>query len=191
MALMNKFKKIFWILCNKLLFKHLGKKSYIKKPLMLNGKKYISLGNNVNFREGARIECVDKWLDKKFEPSIIVGDNTVFEQHIHLTTAGTIEIGKNCSILARTMITSIEHDYSKINIPILKQKINVSNVKIGDNCFIGMDVKIFPGVSIGDNVIIGANSIVMCDLPSYTVAVGTPAKVIKKYDFGKGLWIKI
>ena len=53
-------------------------------------------------------------------------------------------------------------------------------VTIGDNCWIGGSVSILPGVSIGDNVTIGAGSVVVKDIPSGSVAAGNPAKVIKR-----------
>ena len=88
-------------------------------------------------------------------------------------------------------MSTCSHTYSFVNIPITSQKLESKPVKIGNNCFIGMDVKVFPGVTIGDNVIIGANSIVTQDIPSFSVAVGSPAKVIKMYDFNTNRWIRI
>ena len=49
----------------------------------------------------------------------------------------------------------------------------------------------YPGVTIGKNSVIGANSVVTKDIPDYCVAVGAPAKVIKKYDFESGKWLKV
>ncbi len=89
------------------------------------------------------------------------------------------------------MITNIDHNYEKLNTPSCEQGITVTDVKIGNYCFVGMNAKIFPGVTIGDNVIVGANSIVTHDIPSYSVVVGAPAKIIKKYDFDKKHWIKV
>ena len=89
------------------------------------------------------------------------------------------------------MISSIVFDYLFIGKKVHEQDLIVSDVKIGNYCFIGMDVKVFPGVTIGDNVIVGANSIVMNDIPSYSVCVGVPAKVIKKYNFHTKQWEKV
>ncbi|WEE24631.1 acyltransferase [Aeromonas hydrophila] len=57
--------------------------------------------------------------------------------------------------------------------------VDYGNVVIGDNCWIGANVFINQGVIIGDNVVIGANAVVTKDIPSYSVAVGVPARVIK------------
>ncbi len=188
---MFKLGKVLYSKFNFPFYKEIGKSAFVYKPMLVEGKKYIQLGRNVFFRNGARIECIDRWLDNKYSPKLIIGENTSFEQDAHITTAGELKIGKNCTFSARTMITTINHEFDDLGNDILNQGIVIKNVCIGENCFIGMDVKIFPGVTIGDNVIIGANSIVMSDVPSNSIAVGTPAKVIKKYDFELKKWIRI
>ncbi len=165
-----------------------GKKSLIYNPLLITNKKNIYMGDNVFFRDGARIEIIKEWQNQKFDSKLVIGSNTSFEQNSHITSAGSIKIGHDCVFSARTMITNINHDYKTLSTNVLKQKLICNDVVIGDYCFVGMDVKIFPGVTIGDNVIIGANSIVMHDIPSYCVAVGCPAKVIKKYNFDSKEW---
>lgn len=176
---------------NKLCYKNFGRKSCIYKPLNITGKKYISIGDNCNISEGARIEAIDSWDNQNFTPSIEIGDNTSIENNLHMTAAGDLKIGHDCVILSRALITNINHNYGDVHIKIYKQGLIVKKTEIGDYCFIGMDVKIFPGVTIGNNVIIGANSIVMNDLPSYSVCVGAPAKVIKKYNNQLKTWERI
>ncbi len=126
-----------------------------------------------------------------FNPSIEIGDNTSFQQNAHITSAGILKIGKNCSFVADVLITNIDHDYSNLEEPKDKQKLIVNETIIGDNCFVGMRASIFPGVHIGNNVIIGTNAIVTHDVPPYSVVVGAPAKIIKKYDFDKKEWISV
>ncbi len=174
----------------KICFKKLGSRSVFIKPIRIYGKHNISLGDNVKFGEFSRVEALDEWRGTKYYPNLVIGNNTSFEQSAHITCASNLIIGENCTFSSRVMITTISHDYSQINKSVLDNEIHTSDVKIGNNCFIGMDVKIFPGVQIGDNVIIGANSIVMHDLPSYTVCVGVPAKPIKKFNFELGVWEK-
>ena len=152
-------------------YKKFGKMSCIYKPLMINGRKYISIGKYCNISEGARLEAISKWGNQNLNPSIEIGDNTSIENFLHLIAA--------------------DHDYLFIGKKVHEQDLIVSDVKIGNYCFIGMDVKVFPGVTIGDNVIVGANSIVMNDIPSYSVCVGVPAKVIKKYNFHTKQWEKV
>ena len=64
-------------------------------------------------------------------------------------------------------------------------------VHIGENVWVGAGTVIVPGVTIGKNSVIGAGSVVTKDIPDYSVAVGNPAKVIKRYDINKQKWIRI
>ena len=71
------------------------------------------------------------------------------------------------------------------------EQILISNdVKIGRNCWIGEKVTILPGVTIGNNVIIGAGSVVTKSFEDNTIIAGCPAKCIKKYNFDKNQWEK-
>lgn len=176
---------------HRLSYKRFGRKSCIYKPINISGKKYISIGNNCNISEGARIEAINKWGNQRFAPSIEIGDNTSIENNLHMTSACKLKIGHDCTILSRAMITNINHNYNRINKKVNEQDLIVSDIEIGNYCFIGMDVKIFPGVKIGDNVIVGANSIVMNNLPPYSVCVGVPARVIKKYNVLTKSWERI
>lgn len=66
--------------------------------------------------------------------------------------------------------------------------LEVKNIKIGQGCWIGDNVCILPGVTIGEKVILGTGSIVTKNIPAYTIAVGNPAKVVKKYNMDVGCW---
>lgn len=88
-----------------------------------------------------------------------------------------IEIGDNVTLAPRVHILC--HDAST------KQFLNytkIGRVTIGNNVFIGAESVVLPGVTIGDNVVIGANSTVTHDIPSNSVAVGSPARVISTLD---------
>ena len=64
-------------------------------------------------------------------------------------------------------------------------------VHIGKDCLIGMNSVILPGTRLGNHCVVGANSTVCGDYPDYCVIAGSPAKIIKKYDFDKKSWIKL
>ena len=75
------------------------------------------------------------------------------------------------------------------NIPYKDQKLLCESVAIGSGCWIGENVVILPGVSVGDKAIIGAGSIVTNDIEAYTMVGGNPAKVLKRYDFDSHKWL--
>ena len=82
------------------------------------------------------------------------------------------------------------HGYKLINVPIIDQPVEQLNeVQIDEGSWLGEHVCII-GASIGKHCVIGANSIVNKDIPDYSIAVGTPARVIKRYNFDTKLWQK-
>ena len=70
----------------------------------------------------------------------------------------------------------------------MSQPLIGKKVTIGDGCWIGEKVIVLPGVTIGEKSVIGGGSVVTKDVPSYAIAVGNPARVIKKYNFETHKW---
>ena len=91
----------------------------------------------------------------------------------------------------KVYISDNVHDYHNIEIPVKEQPIvQKKEVCIGEGAWLGENVCVI-GASVGKHSVVGANSVVTKDIPDYCVAVGIPARVIKKYDFDKKEWIKI
>ncbi len=109
---------------------------------------------------------------------VTIGDNTSIGEYSHMWGQGGIFIGKNVLIAAHCCISSLNHNYSA---PIITFGGVIANpVVIEDDVWLGYNVVILPGVTIGQGSVIGAGSVVVKDIPPYSVAVGNPAKVIKK-----------
>lgn len=172
-------------------FKAFGNNSNIIKPFRIVGKKYIEIGKNVIIRHGLRMEAIDKWNGVEYTPCIKIADNVGIQQNCHITCAESIIIGEYTSILPCVMITDITHQYNDLTVPPGCADIKVNPVSIGKYCMIGFSSAIMPGVKIGDNCIVGANSVVTHDLPNGSVAVGSPAKIIKRYDYLLNRWEKV
>lgn len=173
-------------------FKWIGSGSVIYRPLFINNPQFISIGNHVTIRGGARLEVVRN--HKNITPSLVIGDNTNIEQNVHIVCHRRIQIGANVSITGNCSIVDVTHPYEnvddvlKIGARILDEE---SFVEIGDGSFIGFGSAILPNVRIGNYVIIGTHSVVMTDIPDYSVAVGTPARVIKRYDPVTKQWLRV
>jgi serine acetyltransferase len=173
-------------------FKRMGKDSLIIKPISIQNPQYIELGDNVFIRDGARIETYITSPNRM--PELIIGDNTNIEQNAHIICHNRIHIGSNVSITGNCTIIDTTHPYEDVNNPI---KIGArildddAYVEIGDGCFIGFGSMILPNVKLGKYVIVGAHSVVTDDVPDYSVVVGVPAKIIRKYDFTSKSWAKV
>lgn len=179
--------KIYW----KGLFGMIGARSTICNPLLLNRPDKIFLGNHVRIREMARLEAITEYNGTKFEPRLEIGDDTGFEQGLHMTCAEDITIGKQVTVLAYVMIQDCTHEYEDVEKNILDQKLITKPVKIGDGCFIGLGARILPGVTLGKHCIVGSNAVVLGgDYEAYSVLVGNPAKCVKRYDIENRIWRK-
>ena len=105
-----------------------------------------------------------------------VHSSVIFERKIHLDRLypGGIHIGENCLIASGCTILSHDHCKRVNNQPLLV------DTRIGKNCFIAVNSTILPGITLGDEVIVGAGSVVTKDVPSNCIVAGNPAKVIRQ-----------
>ena len=181
--------RFVWWLLNHRRFAKLGLKSYIHKPIRLT-PSCIDCGRNVLIYKSARIEGVFRHNASVYSPKIKFEDNVSIQQNLHLTCADSIIIGSNTAIASNVTITDIHHSYLNIDIPIEQQDLVVKSVTIGQSCKIYNNVVVLPGCNIGNHVTLAANSVVTKDIPSYSVAVGAPAKVVKRYNFDTLTWEK-
>ncbi|MDP4598242.1 MAG: acyltransferase [Pseudomonadales bacterium] len=91
---------------------------------------------------------------------------------------GGIHIGADVLIAARTVINTVSHNYADRTCTINSQGLNTAPVIIEDDVWIGLNCTILQGVTIGRGAIVGAGTLVNCDIPAYSIAVGTPARII-------------
>lgn len=179
--------KIFWILRGliyKPFFGKFGFPSYIGKPVFIGNFKKIFIGKRVRIFPGARIEVIGN------DASIVFEDNISIGQNLHITSATNLVIGKNTTIAENVFITSVEHNYQEVGVHIMEQKNIIKKTQIGENCFIGYGTVIQAGTILGRQCIVGANAVVRGEFPDYSVIVGVPARIVKRYDEKSGVWRK-
>jgi acetyltransferase-like isoleucine patch superfamily enzyme len=100
----------------------------------------------------------------------------------YLEGEGGLSIGSDVSIAHGVTIMTTEHDYDVSKGKMRDAPVKRAPVSIGDDVWIGAGVKILAGVTIGDHVVVGAGAVVTRDIPSNSLAVGVPARVIKRLD---------
>lgn len=169
-----------------------GKGSYIREHAKISGGQYIQLGSNTRIYPYCRIECFDYISGKKLSPRLKIGDNVLIGRNDTILCANSIEIGNDCMLAANIFISDENHGTDLSSGKRYEcNSIVTERVCIGKNCWIGEKAIILPGVTIGDNAIIGAGSVVTKNIPANVVAVGNPARVIKKYNFNLNCWERI
>jgi len=111
-------------------------------------------------------------------PRIKIGSHTYMNRNTFLDAILSVTIGQYCAIGPSCYITDHDHGLD-ISLPPLQQPMVAKPTKIGDRVWIGANVTILKGVTIGNDAVIGAGSVVTKDIPEKAIAVGNPAKVIK------------
>ncbi|ATP57991.1 lipopolysaccharide biosynthesis protein [Pedobacter ginsengisoli] len=176
--------KLYWgfiSICYAPFFKKFSFPSYIGLPLFTLGLKRVIVNKRVRIFPGLRIETHGEGT-VTFEQGVSIGQN------FHITSAGNLIIGSNTTISGNVFVTNIDHDYQEIGTHILDQKMIVNDTKIGSNCFIGYGVAIQAGTVLGKQCVVGASSVVRGYFPDYSVIVGAPAKVVKRYNLNTMKW---
>ncbi len=147
---------------------------YSDKKLSLENKNNkICLENGVAIERNVNIGALGGTF-------IHIGQNTFIGPGTCIAGPGDIKIGKNCLIAAQSGIFANNHNFADMELPIREQGITRRGIVIEDDCWLGSGVKVLDGVTIGKGSVIGANSVVTKDIPPFSVAVGIPARVIKK-----------
>lgn len=151
-----------------------------------------------NLRFGSNVFIGDNvWFDLGEKIRVYIGENSKIGRFCQISGGwgedeDYIWIGKNVLMGDRVFITASDHDYSDVTKPVVEQKVvSKGNITIEDDSWIGIGVCILSNVKIGKHAVIGANAVVVNDVPQYSVAVGNPAKVVKRYDFERRMWVKV
>lgn len=110
---------------------------------------------------------------------VIIGDRTIIG--LGNTIIGPINIGNDVMFAQNIVASGMNHGYEDVNVPPSLQKEICKQINIGNSVWIGANCVITAGVNIGEHCVIGAGSVVTKDIAPFSVAVGNPIRVIKKY----------
>ncbi len=171
----------------------------IKYPLNYSNLDCICIGKGSYTNPNARLLATKKWNGVQFTPQIVIGENCSIGSYAFISCCNKIIIGNNVAITARTIIIDNTHgnftekDFTFENgtsIPdVFFDTVKTRNlyskgpVVIEDNVHIGEGCVILPGVKIGHNSVIAANTVVIKDIPPFSVVSGNPGRIMM--TFGK------
>lgn len=159
------------------------KNIHFQKPTIIIGGRRISIGEKTYFSSFLELCAWDSYRDQKFNPTIKIGKNCSFGRYNHISAINHIQIGNNLLTGRNVTICDNNHGmttFDKLTLPPLQRPLcSKGEIIIGDNVWLGDKVTILGGVTIGDGVVVAANSVITKDIPSYCVAGGNPASIIK------------
>ena len=119
-------------------------------------------------------------------PAVRIGDRCLIGKGSGIVGHHSVEIGDDVFTGHHVYITDANHGYEDTTVAIGKQFAAARPVKIGAGSWLGHGTVVLPGSTIGEHSAVGAGSVVTGDLPSFSVAVGNPARVIRRYIDGEG-----
>lgn len=164
----------------------------IGKGCHLEGNTNLIIGKDSFIGEGSELLVYRTHFDRLLDSQLSIGTHVRITARCRITCAGSITIGNDTLIAPDVFITDHNHGMNpELEGGYSPQPLEVQDVFIGKGVWLGQRVCVLPGVNIGDHSIIGANSVVTGNIPSYTIAVGAPARIIKRWNFDKKCWDKV
>lgn len=176
-------------------FGALGQGSVVGRPTFIWQPERLFIGADTTIHPYCRIEALTHNPHLGGPPvegdaRIEIGDRVVINSFTHIGAMRRVVLGNDVGIASGVCIEDHHYVFDDVSDerPLKKQGFRVTEVIVEDGCMIGEHVVILPGVRIGRNSWIGANAVVTCDIPPYSIAAGIPAKVIRRMDPKTGRW---
>jgi len=183
----------------KKLFKKAGKNVIFGRNITLRSPFKIILGNNIIIDDNCLLDAKGKKEDgivihdnvviernsilnckKNFDSYIEIGENTSIRPYCVIESGNTTKIGKNVMLAPFCYLIGASRSFIRKDISIHEQERESKGITIEDDVLLGAGVKVLDGIRIGKGSVIGAGAVVTENIPPYSIAVGTPARVIKK-----------
>jgi acetyltransferase-like isoleucine patch superfamily enzyme len=170
-------------------FKEIGRGARISPPFRFWGLNEISLGEGVMIHRDCWIQTIPASEEEEASTKLLIGPHSGIGMGASISAARKIVLGEYVLLARNVYISDHAHAFKNVEDPIMSQGLTgIAPVSIGARTWLGQNVVVLPGVTIGQHCIIGANSVVNSSIPDFSVAVGSPARVVKQYNSGTGRW---
>jgi acetyltransferase-like isoleucine patch superfamily enzyme len=128
----------------------------------------------------------DVWITAPGEARVRIGAGSFLNQGVMVAAQCLVEIGDHCMLANGCFVSDASHRYDDPVKPVTWQGFESKGpTRIGDNCWLGVNVVVTSGVTVGERCVIGANSVVTESIDPFSVAAGAPARVIRKVDYSR------
>ena len=172
-------------------FKAVGPGSRISPPFRCYGLNEIVLGKGVQIERDCWIQTIPRG-ERGSDSKLVIGSHACIGMGAHISAAKQVLIEEYVLLARNVYIADHAHAFENIEVPIMKQGINrIAPVIIGKHTWLGQNVVVLPGVTIGQHCVVGANSVVNSSIPDFSVAVGAPARVVRQFNRNSSKWEKL
>ena len=173
-------------------FAAFGRGSAICFPVTaLYGERFMRIGEGTIIGPHVTLSAgISPSHDLDVDTAVSIGDRCLIGRGSGIVAHESIEIGDDVFTGHHIYITDANHGYDDPDLPVGRQFGKAKPVRIGSGSWIGHGAVVLPGARIGEHVVVGAASVVTGDLPDFCVAVGSPARVIRRYEPGRG-WFDV
>jgi acetyltransferase-like isoleucine patch superfamily enzyme len=134
----------------------------------------IDIGDGVFLGRGTILSCKDG--------DIVLGDHCNLGFHCEVFSGSRVSVGRHGLFAAYVYLVGGGHEFERADVAVIEQARSSEGIVLGDNVWLGTGAKILDGVRVGSNVVVGANGVVTADLPDGAVAVGVPARVLRRRE---------
>lgn len=182
-----KYARLLWRFLWRRYFTRSGRRWSTDGPVFFGRKLQLQTGRGARIRFGCWVWIGDGTKIRCHEGEVEIGPKTVFGQECTISAYRKVRIGAECVIADRTMFIDFDHGVVDTEKPIRSQGIYTEDVVVGSNVWIGYGAAILRGVRVGDNSVIGANSVVTRDVPANAVVGGVPARILRTRETPRNL----
>jgi acetyltransferase-like isoleucine patch superfamily enzyme len=162
-------------------FARFGRKTVLMNPLRLDGEERIAVGNRVFIGSGSWLQVLPDGDNKSV--AISIGNGTSCAGSCVISSVRSVTLEENVLLARNVYISDHMHKYAGTDVPVMSQGLDkIRPVLIKRGAWLGQNVVVCPGVTIGAGAVIGANSVVTKSIPDYSVAAGSPARVLKTIE---------
>lgn len=151
------------------------------------GWKNVRIGHHTTISEGVWINVNDRGSD---DVAVSIGDNCFIGRRNFFSSGNLIELGDYCLTGLDCHFLGSDHLHESPFVPyVATGTTSGGRIVIGPNCWLGSSVTVLKGVTVGYGSIIGAGSVITRDVPPFSIVVGNPGRVIRRFDVGQQLWV--
>ena len=187
------FEELYWAFKTKLVYRRFfgqfGSGSRLLDPMRLTNVANMHIGQQVRINK--HIFLLTVRLPGGPVPRLSIEDGCIIGHLNHITCVNEVKIGKRVLTADRVHISDNSHTFLNPTVPIRDQGVtSTGKVEIGEGSWIGENASLL-SCTIGKNCVVGANAVVLGNVPDFSVVVGAPARIVRRFDVSSGSWIKV